>query len=93
MHEKSVDKAAEGIAAVTTGPIEGSSKHYLESDSLRIPLRRVTLTTGEHLDLYDTSGPYTDTTVEIDLDGGLPERVTRGSGVRVRLSWNVPEPA
>ncbi|RZL21566.1 MAG: phosphomethylpyrimidine synthase ThiC [Rhodococcus sp. (in: high G+C Gram-positive bacteria)] len=77
MHEKSVNKtvlnkAVHGVAAVTTGPIEGSSKHYLESDSLRIPLRRVTLTTGEHLDLYDTSGPYTDTAATIDLDRGLP---------------------
>lgn len=66
------DNAVHDVAAVTTGPIEGSRKHYLESDALRIPLRRVTLTTGEHLDLYDTSGPYTDATAAIDLDRGLP---------------------
>ena len=66
------DNAVHDVAAVTTGPIEGSTKHYLESDALRIPLRRVTLTTGEHLDLYDTSGPYTDATAAIDLDRGLP---------------------
>ncbi|MCT6735824.1 MULTISPECIES: phosphomethylpyrimidine synthase ThiC [Rhodococcus] len=68
--------------AVTTGPIEGSSKHYVESDSLRIPLRRVTLTNGEHLDLYDTSGPYTDTDADIDLDAGLPT---------TRDTWERPE--
>ncbi|HTF46845.1 MAG TPA: hypothetical protein VK735_05290, partial [Pseudonocardia sp.] len=48
--------------SVTTGPIQGSHKVYVEGpDDLRIPVRRVDLTNGEHFDLYDTSGPYTDT--------------------------------
>ena len=59
---------------VTTGPIAGSTKVYREVDGLRVPFRRVHLTNGEHLDLYDTSGPYTDDTVEIDLDRGLARR-------------------
>ncbi|YCN54461.1 phosphomethylpyrimidine synthase ThiC [Rhodococcus erythropolis] len=84
MQEKSVRTAVHATVhtAVTTGPIEGSSKHYVESDSLRIPLRRVTLTNGEHLDLYDTSGPYTDTDADIDLDAGLPT---------TRDTWARPE--
>ena len=41
---------------VTTGPIAGSSKIYRDG----VPFRRVNLSNGEHLDLYDTSGPYTD---------------------------------
>lgn len=84
MQEKSVRTAVHATVhtAVTTGPIEGSSKHYVESDSLRIPLRRVTLTNGEHLDLYDTSGPYTDTDADIDLDAGLP---------KTRDTWERPE--
>ncbi|GCB55075.1 phosphomethylpyrimidine synthase ThiC [Rhodococcus erythropolis] len=84
MQEKSVRTAVHATVhtAVTTGPIEGSSKHYVESDSLRIPLRRVTLTNGEHLDLYDTSGPYTDTDADIDLDAGLPT---------TRDTWERPE--
>jgi hypothetical protein len=32
------------------------------------------LSTGEHLDLYDTSGPYTDAEATIDLEKGLPPR-------------------
>lgn len=61
---------------VTTGPIQGSEKIYQELDSgLRVPQRRVNLTNGEHLDLYDTSGPYTDTNATIDLQKGLPPRV------------------
>ncbi|MEI4746831.1 phosphomethylpyrimidine synthase ThiC [Rhodococcus erythropolis] len=84
MQEKSVRTAVHATVhtAVTTGPIEGSSKHYVESDSLRVPLRRVTLTNGEHLDLYDTSGPYTDTDADIDLDAGLPT---------TRDTWERPE--
>jgi hypothetical protein len=38
----------------------------------RVPFRRVNLSNGEHLDLYDTSGPYTDPGAVIDLAAGLP---------------------
>ncbi|AHK33551.1 thiamine biosynthesis protein ThiC [Rhodococcus opacus PD630] len=59
--------------SVTTGPIEGSTKQYLLSgDDIRVPVRRVHLTNGEHLDVYDTSGPYTDADAAIDLEAGLP---------------------
>ncbi|WP_111510398.1 phosphomethylpyrimidine synthase ThiC [Mycobacterium kyogaense] len=60
---------------VTTGPITGSSKVYLPQDSgAKVPVRRVHLSTGDHLDLYDTSGPYTDSAAIIDLEAGLPAR-------------------
>ncbi|HEX2211936.1 MAG TPA: phosphomethylpyrimidine synthase, partial [Mycobacterium sp.] len=62
------------VPTVTTGPIAGSSKIYV--GDARVPFRRVHLTTGEHLDLYDTSGPYTDDTAVIDLQTGLPRSVT-----------------
>jgi phosphomethylpyrimidine synthase len=55
---------------VTTGPISGSEKIY--TGDLRVPQRRVNLTNGEHFDLYDTSGPYTDVNAEIDVQAGLP---------------------
>ncbi len=57
---------------VTRGPIAGSTKRYVDVDHLRIPQRRVHQTNGEHLDLYDTSGPYTDDEAVIDLERGLP---------------------
>ncbi|GAY09017.1 phosphomethylpyrimidine synthase ThiC [Pseudonocardia sp. N23] len=58
---------------VTTGPITGSRKSYVDGpDGLRVPVRRIGLTSGEHLDVYDTSGPYTDDTASVDLDAGLP---------------------
>jgi phosphomethylpyrimidine synthase len=57
---------------VTTGPISGSEKIYRSSGDLRVPVRRVNLTNGEHFDLYDTSGPYTDAAARIDVQAGLP---------------------
>ncbi|WP_432887261.1 phosphomethylpyrimidine synthase ThiC [Kribbella sp. CA-245084] len=56
--------------AVTTGPISGSEKIY--RGELGVPARRVHLTDGEHFDLYDTSGPYTDASARIDVQEGLP---------------------
>ncbi|MGQ0837064.1 phosphomethylpyrimidine synthase ThiC [Actinokineospora sp.] len=59
---------------VTTGPIAGSHKAYRDAgDGLRIPVRRVVQTNGEHIDLYDTSGPYTDDAASIDVHSGLPK--------------------
>ncbi len=66
---------------ITTGPIQGSTKHY--QGELRIPVRRVNLSNGEHFDLYDTSGPYTDDNATINLDAGLP---------KTRDAWEHPEP-
>jgi phosphomethylpyrimidine synthase len=70
------------VDSVTTGPIEGSTKHYQEVDDLRIPVRRVNLTNGEHFDVYDTSGPYTDDAATIDVESGLP---------KLRDGWTKPE--
>ncbi|MCF8588641.1 phosphomethylpyrimidine synthase ThiC [Gordonia liuliyuniae] len=85
--EKAVTASEKNVAAsekaVTTGPIEGSVKHYLQVDGLRVPQRRVNLTNGEHLDLYDTSGPYTDAAAVIDVERGLSA---------TRDEWRRPEP-
>jgi phosphomethylpyrimidine synthase len=74
---------------VTTGPIEGSRKYYRDLDGVagaRVPFRRVNLSNGEHLDLYDTSGPYTDRHAAIDLHAGLPSRpgVVRDKGTQLQ---------
>ncbi|GGM97474.1 phosphomethylpyrimidine synthase [Lentzea pudingi] len=59
--------------SVTTGPISGSRKVYREvAPDIRVPFRRVELTNGDHVDLYDTSGPYTDDNATIDVHSGLP---------------------
>ncbi|AMC71507.1 phosphomethylpyrimidine synthase [Mycobacterium tuberculosis] len=78
--------------SVTTGPIAGSAKAYREIEApgsgatLQVPFRRVHLSTGDHFDLYDTSGPYTDTDTVIDLTAGLPHRpgVVRDRGTQLQ---------
>jgi phosphomethylpyrimidine synthase len=72
--------------SVTTGPIAGSAKIYRDG----VPFRRVNLTNGEHLDLYDTSGPYTDPDAVIDLHAGLSPRpgVVRDRGTQLQRARN-----
>jgi phosphomethylpyrimidine synthase len=77
------------VANVTTGAIDGSSKVYRDVDGVpgaRVPLRRVELSNGEHLDVYDTSGPYTDPDAVIDLSAGLAPRpgVVRDRGTQLQ---------
>ncbi|WP_019894969.1 phosphomethylpyrimidine synthase ThiC [Hydrogenovibrio halophilus] len=55
-------------------PLPASRKTYLTHDAfpdLKVPMRRIALTNGEHFDVYDTSGPYTDTEIEVDVTRGL----------------------
>src|SRR5438309_6719754 len=62
---------------VTTGPIRGSRKIYVEGrDDLGVAMRAIDLepSSGEPpVVLYDTSGPYTDPKARIDIMAGLPE--------------------
>ncbi len=83
-------------SAVTVGPIPGSAKRYVPVPGfpdLAVPVRRVSLSNGERLDLYDTSGPYTDPGALIDLDAGLPptragwDRPAPVSGAATQLAW------
>ncbi|MEW5703147.1 MAG: phosphomethylpyrimidine synthase ThiC [Pseudomonadota bacterium] len=61
---------------VTTGPLPGSKKVYVESRysrSVRVAMREAALATGEpSLRIYDPSGPYTDPEAAIDIRRGLP---------------------
>ena len=69
---------ADGVTpAVTTVPLPSSRKVYASPASapeLRVPLREIILSpeSGEApLPVYDTSGPYTDPSVTIDVTKGL----------------------
>jgi len=60
---------------VTTGPLPGSEKVFFGSethDDLNVAMRCIHLEGGEQpVVTYDTSGPYSDPTVEIDINKGL----------------------
>ena len=61
---------------VTTGPIRGSRKVHVGArtgSGIRVAMREIDLEGGEpSVRVYDTSGPYTDPEVAIDIDAGLP---------------------
>src|SRR5712671_1154004 len=69
---------------VTTGPLPASRKVYARPDAapdLRVPVREIMLdaSSGEPpLPVYDTTGPYTDSDVAIDVEKGLS---------RQRIEW------
>src|SRR5258707_6569073 len=57
--------------AITRGALPGSRKLMLSG----VPFREVPLSGGEPpVRLYDTSGPYTDDSVTIDIEKGLAAR-------------------
>ena len=65
----------EAEIGVTTGPIRGSRKIHV--GPLGVAMRAIDLepSCGEPpLNVYDTSGPYTDPNAAIDIAAGLPQR-------------------
>lgn len=74
---------ASPISAVTTGSLPASRKVYAippEAPDLRVPLREIVLSDPSlaPVPVYDTSGPYTDPEIRIDIRVGLP---------RLRSAW------
>ncbi|MGB8045167.1 MAG: phosphomethylpyrimidine synthase, partial [Pseudolabrys sp.] len=72
------------LPKVTTGALPASRKVYSQPEAapdLRVPVREIALdaSSGEPpLPVYDTTGPYTDPAVTIDVEKGLP---------RPRIAW------
>ena len=77
-----VDDAA--LAGITRAPLPGSTKVYAlgkQHPDLRVPFREIGLSPTKHANgrveqnppivVYDTSGPFTDPAVAIDLRKGL----------------------
>ena len=63
------------LLTLTREPFPASHKCVIPGSrpDLFVPVRDVQLTNGETVSLYDTSGPYTDPKVEIDVRRGLPD--------------------
>jgi phosphomethylpyrimidine synthase len=68
------------LLSLTREPFPASHKCLIPGSrpDLNVPVRDVLLTNGETVSLYDTSGPYTDAKVDIDVRRGLPN---------VRADW------
>src|SRR3954464_3283311 len=68
------DAPARTELKVTTGPIRGSRKIYVGKANAAMRAVDLEPSSGEpSVVLYDTSGPYTDPAVCIDIMAGLPE--------------------
>jgi len=71
-------------SSITTGPLPASRKVYSNGEvhpDIRVPMREIALHESANeapLVVYDTSGPYTDPAITIDLESGLP---------RIREDW------
>ena len=93
-HEPQVDlalaDARKEVAAehgtIPTGPRAGSQKVYVAGElfpDIRVPFREVAVHPSANeppVTMYDSSGPYTDPSVTIDIKKGLP---------RVKSSWQL----
>ncbi|HPZ58872.1 MAG TPA: phosphomethylpyrimidine synthase ThiC, partial [Ottowia sp.] len=66
------DKIAQ-LLALTREPLPASTKGAIAGSraDIRVPVRDVKLTNGREVSFYDTSGPYTDPSVVIDVRKGL----------------------
>lgn len=90
---KANGKAAEAQTGLTTTPLPASRKVYVEGtqSGVRVPFREISLTPAHAMNghlpatpapvrVYDTSGPYTDPQVQINVRQGLTP---------IRLPWIV----
>ncbi len=79
--KKGHDSSSVNKDIITRTPLPSSKKLYTKGQifsDIQVPNRRVTLTNETYIDLYDTSGPYTDPDTVIDLEKGLTP---------TRLAW------
>jgi len=81
---KHIDQSEFNTPEVTTGPLPASKKVYVQSDrfdDVRVPVREIELhpsANEPNVPVYDTTGPYTDPEVTIDVEKGL---------ARPRTAW------
>ena len=83
------------LLAQSRQPFPASRKSYLPGQlhpELRVPVRDIALTNGEQVSVYDTSGPYTDPGVQIDIRQGLPNLRAPWIDARGDTEWYVGRP-
>ncbi len=98
---QNIPKAEPGTRAANAGPLPGSRKIYVSGrNGIRVPMREIDLQPTETLNgrteinqpvhVYDTSGPYTDPNVAVNLREGLPE--LRKQWILARGDYDVTAP-
>jgi phosphomethylpyrimidine synthase len=94
--------AVPGVQKENSKPLPGSTKIYIPGPhGIRVPMREIRLHSASELNeraegspslrVYDTSGPYTDPDITIDLRRGIPE--LRKPWILGRGSYDVQEPS
>ena len=76
MNEKQKNLTTTSNDLLTREPLPGSKKIYISGNinkDIRVPARQIDLSNDTSLVVYDTSGPYTDPSVEIDVEKGIPD--------------------
>lgn len=74
---KNISSVLTSLGTLTTGPIQGSHKVYSSPEHhphIKVPFRLIPLSASAKEDpvqVYDTSGPYTDPSATIDITKGL----------------------
>ena len=58
-----------------TSALPGSKKIYVLSsdENVRVPMREIALQNGDSFLAYDTSGPYSDPELKVDITEGIPD--------------------
>jgi phosphomethylpyrimidine synthase len=72
------------LLSLTREPFPLSKKIYVHGSQpgVRVPMRELELTNGEIIAVYDTSGPFTDSTADINVRKGLPPVRSQWVGAR-----------
>jgi phosphomethylpyrimidine synthase len=72
------------LLSLTREPFPLSKKIYVHGSQpgVHVPMRELELTNGEIIAVYDTSGPFTDSTADINVRKGLPPVRSQWVGAR-----------
>ena len=81
MSKKNAKEKVPSPGQITSSPLPGSEKRYIggSREDVKVPVRQIAFNRtaakddqAASLSVYDTSGPYTDPAVSIDIHAGLP---------------------
>jgi len=70
----SIPNSGKNTATLQQNNFPNSEKIYVAGElhpEIRVPMRQVSLTNGEKINLYDTSGPFSDNEQQIDIFKGI----------------------